>query len=160
MIKITSRGIPELVAYLETLGRGVKITATRAFDEFLIGDATHGLKHAPERVWHGADNPYRWQSEKQRRAFFATDGFGGGIPTIRTGAIVGGWQYKETDSNWTSSTIYNDVPGAKFVQGEFIQRGHVADGWRQIADIINTNKAGAIRHANAKVKEWLKAHKK
>jgi hypothetical protein len=30
--------------------------------------------------------PIRWDSEKQRRAFFATDGFGHGIPYQRTGA--------------------------------------------------------------------------
>lgn len=28
--------------------------------------------------------PVHWDSKKQRRAFFATDGFGAGIPTQRT----------------------------------------------------------------------------
>jgi hypothetical protein len=32
--------------------------------------------------------PIRWTSAKQRRAFFATDGFGRGIPTRRTGAVA------------------------------------------------------------------------
>jgi hypothetical protein len=32
--------------------------------------------------------PIQWASEKQRRAFFATDGFGGGIPYKRTGKLA------------------------------------------------------------------------
>lgn len=35
--------------------------------------------------------PIRWTSERQRRAFFATDGFGRGIPTRRTGAVSQAW---------------------------------------------------------------------
>lgn len=36
----------------------------------------------------------RWTSEKQRRAYFATDGFGGGIPYTRTGKLAAGWSVK------------------------------------------------------------------
>jgi hypothetical protein len=32
--------------------------------------------------------PVRWTSERQRRAFFATKGFGRGIPTKRTGDVA------------------------------------------------------------------------
>lgn len=35
--------------------------------------------------------PIRWTSERQRRAFFATDGFGRGIPTRRTHTLSQGW---------------------------------------------------------------------
>jgi hypothetical protein len=111
-------------------------------------------------VYHNADNPYKWQSENQRRAFFATDGFGGGIPTVRTGKIAGGWKYAEKDSNYTTSTVYNDVPEARWVQGEDIQRGHIADGWRTWMEVVKTNLAGAKRHAQVAVKAWLQAHKK
>jgi len=36
--------------------------------------------------------PIRWTSERQRKAFFATDGFGRGIPTRRTHALSQGWR--------------------------------------------------------------------
>jgi hypothetical protein len=36
--------------------------------------------------------PVQWDSAKQRRAFFATDGFGGGIPHVRKGFYVSQWQ--------------------------------------------------------------------
>jgi hypothetical protein len=160
MLKITSHGIPELMAWLNTLVRGIKITAVRAFDEYLIGDETHGLKHNPARVEHGPNNPYRWQSDKQRKAYFATGGFGGGIPYTRTGGLAAGWKYTEQDSNYTTSKIYNEVPSARYVQGRDIQRGHIADGWRTMWDVISTNLAGAKRHAQAKVKEYLATHRR
>lgn len=39
--------------------------------------------------------PIQWDSEKQRRAFFATDGFGKGIPYVRTGDYIKGWKKAE-----------------------------------------------------------------
>jgi len=38
--------------------------------------------------------PVKWDTLKQRRAFFATDGFGKGIPTKRTGAYQKAWQVR------------------------------------------------------------------
>lgn len=38
--------------------------------------------------------PIQWDSPKQRRAFFATNGFGGGIPHVRTGAYIAAWEQK------------------------------------------------------------------
>ena len=35
--------------------------------------------------------PIQWDSERQRRAYFATNGFGGGIPYRRTGAYERSW---------------------------------------------------------------------
>lgn len=36
--------------------------------------------------------PIHWDTPKQQKAFFATDGFGGGIPTARTGEHVSQWK--------------------------------------------------------------------
>jgi len=36
--------------------------------------------------------PIKWDTEKQRKAFFASDGFGRGIPTKRTGEYQKGWK--------------------------------------------------------------------
>lgn len=54
-----------------------------------------------ERMNHRIDKsdyPVTWDSEKQRRAFFATDGFGHGIPYNRTG-----------DTVWTISKPFQDA---------------------------------------------------
>jgi hypothetical protein len=47
--------------------------------------------------------PIQWDSEKQRRAFFATDGFGRGIPTKRTGQAVGAWKAIRTQDGAETS---------------------------------------------------------
>lgn len=36
--------------------------------------------------------PVQWDSQRQRKAFFATEGFGKGIPTQRTGGYRQGWK--------------------------------------------------------------------
>lgn len=152
-IKFSVRGLKELQDYLHSLPRGVRIAAMRAFSEYVVGDESHGLKHEPSQKTHGPDNPYQWQSEKQRKAFFATDGFGQGIPTVRTHEGVNSWTVIEKDSNWTQVKIEG---GNKFVQGEWQQRGHAADGWRKYTDIIKTNMTGALRAANVAVQAWLR----
>lgn len=159
-IKISMRGQKEIIDFLSILPRGVKIAAMSAYAEYLIGDESHGLKYNPPRVTHDADNPYLWQSEKQRRAFFATDGFGGGIPHERTGETTNAWTLQVKDSNWTSAKIVNDSPGAYWVQGEGQQRGHKADGWRRDVAIIASNAAGAMSKAIAAVQAWLQLQSK
>lgn len=47
-------------------------------------DLLEKLTQTPGKVKY----PIRWTSERQRRAFFATKGFGRGIPTKRTGAVA------------------------------------------------------------------------
>jgi hypothetical protein len=160
MISISSRGIPEVVAWLQNVARGSKITAMRAIAEYLIGDDNHGLKPQPARVEHGEDNPYVWQSDKQRRAYFASNGFGGGIPSTRTETLKNAWAATESDNNWTSVKIVNSAPYARFVQGRDLQRGHIVDKWRDMWTIIGTNIQGAFRHANAKLREYLQTQKK
>lgn len=70
----------------------------------------------------GAPNyyPIKWQTAKQRRAFFATNGFGGGIPHQRTHALSQGWQ-GSVDSAEIGGTlrVYNDSLTAGYVYGDF-----------------------------------------
>lgn len=85
--------------------------------------------------------PIEWQSERQRKAFFATDGFGKGIPTRRTGKVVRGWQFLWTPEDTGGRlTLTNRVPYAKFVYGgfragnTFQQRMHIKTGWVKAID--------------------------
>lgn len=47
-------------------------------------------------------SPIQWDSVKQRRAFFATDGFGRGIPTRRSGRSLK-WEISPTGNGYTLS---------------------------------------------------------
>lgn len=89
----------------------------------------------PDRVDHSpGSTPYIWNSERQRRAFFASDGFGRGIPTERTNAMADGW---DVDVTPYGAKITNSEDYAGFVMGEAQQLGHKADGWKKVQDLIN-----------------------
>lgn len=66
--------------------------------------------------------PIHWDSEKQRRAFFATGGFGRGIPSKRTGELEGGWQVVRLgDSGYR---LENASAHAKYVTGDAYGQVH------------------------------------
>lgn len=58
--------------------------------------------------------PVRWASKKQRMAYFASEGFGRGIPTVRTGEYVRGWQMIKLENGYG---IQNLTPQARFIGG-------------------------------------------
>lgn len=155
MINARLHGQKELTAYLKKLQRGTKIHAMTAAAEYILGDERHGLRHAPKRVQHGENNPYQWQSDKQRRAYFASDGFGGGIPYQRTDEMVNAWEWSASNSDWTRVVVFNPVETATYVIGDDQQRGHKADGWRYYMDVIKTNLKGAIQAAQRAVDAFV-----
>lgn len=75
--------------------------------------------------------PIAWTSERQRRAFFATDGFGAGIPYRRTGALPAAWRVTFTPISDDGGAIMaeNASPYAPFVIGNWQQRFHRNTGW-------------------------------
>lgn len=80
--------------------------------------------------------PLRWKSERQRRAFFATNGFGGGIPHIRTGALEAAWfSTLEFYADGGALTIANPAEAARYVQGDDVQPMFMQIPWRQL-DIV------------------------
>lgn len=69
--------------------------------------------------------PIQWASDKQRRAFFATKGFGRGIPTQRTGRVLA-WRLAFTpqpNDAGGSIILENPTPYAKYVFGGFNAQG-------------------------------------
>ena len=83
--------------------------------------------------------PIEWKTDRQRRAFFATDGFGRGIPTKRTGKVNSNWKVAWRSKQAFSGTIevYNAVTYARFVYGGFNRQTqnqqpfHANTGWIQ-----------------------------
>lgn len=68
--------------------------------------------------------PIKWDTIKQRKAFFATKGFGGGIPHIRTGSYQRGWTVEERPPDGVK--LFNEDPATLFVGGNAI--GQVFSG--------------------------------
>ena len=82
--------------------------------------------------------PLRWASARQRRAFFATQGFGKGIPTRRTGALLDSWQVTYTpDRNGGVIALENPVAYMPYVQGEQAQPFHRDTGYVQVDDVVD-----------------------
>lgn len=108
----------------------------RSFRRGMVGVAQRALERLKETP--GTPHyPLRWKSERQRRAFFATNGFGGGIPSVRSGALEQGWQYAlEAADAGGDFTLYNSVDYAVYVQGDFAQPYHLDTGWPQAAPIL------------------------
>lgn len=80
--------------------------------------------------------PILWASDRQRRAFFATNGFGAGIPTRRTGRIPGAWKARWVVSLATAKFVLeNPIPEARYVQGYDQQPFHRRTGWERIDEV-------------------------
>lgn len=143
-VKVDVSGEDVVIFRIEGMAREMNETIMRAMSEYFI-EGTNGLKNYPARVQHGEGNPYQWQTEKQRKAYFATNGFGGGIPSTRTDTLKNAWDYVETSSAWDRVYLLNSSGYAKYVQGANIQRGHVADKWIKAFETVKANISGAIK---------------
>lgn len=76
--------------------------------------------------------PLRWASERQRRAFFATNGFGGGIPYRRTGNMSRAWKVTAVFARGSGVIqAENPTPYVRYVQGIEQQPFHLDTGWPQ-----------------------------
>jgi hypothetical protein len=92
-----------------------------------------------------SSQPVKWTSDKQRKAYFASNGFGGGIPTVRTGTIAQAWDVEYiVDPGAFRVLIINRNPKSKFLYGgaslrsnpRFQQQQHKNTGWVTVAPVI------------------------
>lgn len=105
---------------------------------------TRRLSDEPPRRQYPNDYPLEWESERQRRAYFATNGFGKGIPYTRTGALAKGWQVVlEQQPGSFQIVVINRSSAARYVYGSLAQDGqryqqrfHAKTGWPTAAPII------------------------
>ena len=83
-----------------------------------------------------SEHPVKWDSERQRKAFFASDGFSGGIPTQRTGQTMRDWQLVRLDNGYS---LYNADDAASHVYGDINGKGQssIHEGrWPLLNDIV------------------------
>ncbi|MFA7386081.1 MAG: hypothetical protein WCZ87_00315 [Thiohalobacteraceae bacterium] len=87
----------------------------------------------PRRQWPG-DYPLEWTSEKQRKAYWATNGFGAGIPYRRTNTLIHDWHViADYQAGFTGVQVYNLNDAAQYVYGDdqalHKQWFHTVTGW-------------------------------
>lgn len=173
MIKIQIKGIEKVQAFLRTVQLGAKTRATRAVAQYLIGieglgdvmssanlagGAGHGLAHYVPYRYVTMAQAGGWKSDKQRRYVMAMIREGKIDPGAphRTGELQRGYRIEGEPPRYR---ITNAVKYGDYVMGDTQQsRMHQLIGWRKISEVVTSNLAGALRHAQAKVKEWLREH--
>lgn len=85
--------------------------------------------------------PRIWQSDKQRKAWFATQGFmhEGGKPFAERAAppkILEAWRNQGFPlPNGAVIALMNEIEWMPFVQGDWVQAGHLATGWVNLHDV-------------------------
>lgn len=110
-----------------------------------------------------------WETPKQHRAYFATNGFGAGIPYRRTGKLARNWVI-ESDAHregW-SIIVRNESRASRYVYGSlaladaraasrFQQRFHRITGWqparKTVLNYFETVQAGFIDNMNTVIDE-------
>lgn len=158
MIKISVRGLEEVRKKIATLGKDAKHFAEGQVGEYLVGDMRHGLKHYPGYQYVPQSEVGGWKSDKQRRYVMAMISEGKIDPGVphRTGELQRGWTLKDAGRFWT---IQNPVDYAGWVMGETQALRQEKIGWRKWPQVVMDNFRGAIRHAQAELKKWLKTRR-
>lgn len=129
-VKISIRGIEQIAAYIKSLPNGVKKVALEAVAEYMLGDDSHGYKHYP---------PLSTQAYLQH------------VPPsyTRTNNLKEGWEVVLNDPY--KPKITNAVSYAQYVPR------WKKYGWRDWLQVATDNMKGAMRHANAVVRDFLKS---
>jgi hypothetical protein len=103
--------------------------------------AKHPIRWTPAKQQNRPPNTRFGYYSKQKAAYFATNGFGRGIPSPRTGTLKESWEVRtriESDASG-EFTIENSAPAARYVIGKDQQRFHAITGWPNITDATFRN---------------------
>lgn len=108
-----------------------------------------------KRVPGAPHYPIKFTTDKQRRAFFATKGFGRGIPASRSTppAVTEAWGaafIPTRDGGIVALT--NDDPAMEFIQGARAQGWHQITGWTQVDDV---EQAAFAEMQDVAIAEWF-----
>ncbi|RPI91530.1 MAG: hypothetical protein EHM39_14475 [Chloroflexi bacterium] len=127
--------LAELQNAAKTFPAAIGQWARREVRPFVSHQVDLRLRRAPGSVHY----PIQWTSEKQRLAFFASDGFGHGIPYQRKDQLQKEWQVRaDYADGLTSISLSNPAPQAAYVygdeKGQHQQVYHYNTGWPRFVD--------------------------
>jgi hypothetical protein len=132
-LTIDKKTFNKVIERIEALPDDIQAAARLTIPEL------EGVKRKLAQEAPPVKRPIEWTSEKQRRAYFATNGFGSGIPYRRTGKLNRAWVTSATPTgNGAVIVLSNEAPIAKYVYGMFgapkPQQGfHRNTGWQTIS---------------------------
>lgn len=90
--------------------------------KFRLSEAAAEIKRRMQTPGRKVRYPIRWASLLQKLAFFASKGFGGGIPHIRKQKYERGWK---DESTVNGAKVYHSTMGrkAKYIGGDMRGKG-------------------------------------
>ena len=107
--QVVRQGLQSLGANIPTVGRlGIYRSVQR------MATALHNDTEAP------SVRPVHWDTIRQQKKYFASDGFGRGIPTERSGNTKAAWTIIELDNGYS---LYNPTDAALHVYGDIDGKG-------------------------------------
>jgi len=152
-VEIDVKGMREVAQDLQRLGvRIIPITHEE------IREDLEALKQSVSETGERPTYPINWDSERQRRAYFATDGFGHGIPYRRTGRYENAWRIVRTGQGYR---LENPLPFAVYVSGDEsgqsqsrIHQGRWPLWSRKIDDALSDINRDAEREIENEARRW------
>jgi hypothetical protein len=136
--------LDDAVAVMEDVPQFIAIAGDEALSD-IEDDFLRELQEEPSPSTGVAPN---WTSRKQQQAYFASNGFGAGIPYSRKGKLAAAWSIAgELVNNVWEIIINNPSRAARFVYGSlaisniasaarFQQKFHAVTGWKLAAPIV------------------------
>ena len=158
-IKFRIRNVEAVQSFLRAIPRGAVKVALEAFTGYIIGDESHGLRHADPYKFVTRKSAYGFSffTDKQRRWFFWALKTGKIDPGSgkRTGESTAAWKAVPRNDGYRF-TIQNNTAGGYWTRHDKKQARQLGKvGWRKIMTVLADNYKGGIRHAVAAVKAYL-----
>jgi hypothetical protein len=102
-IKLVRRDLEQLRGSYKKIGK------------FRLSETAALIKQKMQTPGKKISYPVQWASLLQKIAFFASKGFGGGVPTIRKHTYERGWK---TETTLDGAKLYNNMKGSKYIGGD------------------------------------------
>jgi len=163
-IKFRIRNVEAVQSFFRAIPRGAVKVALEAFTDYIIGDESHGLRHADPYKFVTRKSAYGFSffTVKQRRWFFWALKTGKIDPGSgkRTGESTAAWKAVPRNDGYRF-TVQNNTAGGYWTRHDKKQARQLGKvGWRKIMTVLADNYKGGIRHAVAAVKKYLADSKK
>jgi hypothetical protein len=108
----------------------------------VLNETAEYIRETMSRPGAPITRPVKWDTQKQKRAFFASNGFGGGIPHVRKmqDGYIGSWKIVRADTRGKSRAfVSSDYKGAPYIGGTM--RGYQSrihkGRWNQLKKVVN-----------------------
>lgn len=166
---VTTSPIADLIEFLDSQNEIVQRIGDDVASRFVPALEYELASNVPPRRRYPADYPngkLPFDTPKQQKAYWASGGFGRGIPFVRSGSLEQSWKVDITNAGGVFAIrVHNDADGAKYVYGSLSmnyetarksqQRFHAATGWPLAIEIIQPVLADMIDAFAKRYKEEL-----